>query len=466
MTDYPWLRKFRGLFFASSVAIGDGGAAGDDGGGDGGGAGGGGDDGDAGDDGAGDEEIPAGDEGAGDEDTAGDDDQSGDEGEGEDGEKKPANARTPEQRAKALEKSINDLRKTDPEGSKLVRREHFQNQEFRESFESPQQAREAKATIEELGGAEGIETMRQQVEQHVNELSDLAKGNPQAIENMARDFPKGLVKLAPLAFDKLAALNPAVYEQTLSRHMSRALAEKGVTHSADRIIELLGDGKTDRALALARDLRAWIETADRFGKAAPAAAADKEELSEVEQQRAEVEQDRVEIFNQKVSTAVTTSMNSIIARHLKPLIDNFIKSGGRLKLEQKQDLAVGTYTQISKQLEASASYQRQLKALIAKGDVQKINRYVSSEVARIAKKSTRAVWDRRGFTTSTAKNTSGKDGAGAGAGQNARPTFGKKPSADRIDWSKDRSKMRYMSGEATLLPQFGGKIVKWDRDAL
>lgn len=417
-----------------------------------------------GDGGGGSVAVETGDEGGGEGAEGGEGEESAEEAEGAEetegdeadgGEEGAAGGKRALSPEKTIEKALNKLRETDPEGAKALRKEFFQTKDYRASFATPQEARQARETIDDLGGSEGITKMRGEVADYATELTRMAEGDPQAVEELARDFPKGLAKLTPHAVDKLATVNPTEYERLVSRHMAKAMYDKGFTHSNDRLIELIADGKQEAAIALARSMREWIKTAEQFGKA-PAAAAASDEMSDVEKARQEVATEKANLQSQKVASTVTKTMNGIVEKHLNPLL-----KGKKLTLSQKQSLARDSFTNISTVLQNKKEYQLRLQALLREGDVNAINRYVGSQVALVAQKSVRQAWADRGFGGGVQKTrTAGAGGNGAGGGS---VSMGKKPPADQIDWTKDRSKMRYMAGEATLK---NGKIVKWDRNAL
>jgi hypothetical protein len=450
------LRHFHGFSFASSTTFagGDGGA---EGGGDAGDAGGG-----AGGDEGGDEAIGTGDEGGegGEGEGEGEIEGEGTEGEGE-GEGEGAGAArtkpsTPEAIAKAAEKALSKLRESDPENAAILRKEHFQNRDFRTSFPTPQEARQAREIIDDIGGVSGYAKIQEELGAYATELTRFSDGDPQAVDDFARDYPKGLAKLTPLAVAKMKSIDPPGFERMLSRETAGMMFEKGFTHSVDRVIELIQDGKQEQAFKLAKEMRDWISNVEKFGKSAPAAAGEGE-LTEVQKREQSVAQREADIRQREINNSVTTSMDRIIQRSLNPLL-----KGRNLTLAQKQDLAKGIYTHISETLMDNDEYQDKLKSLLREGDVRKIDRFVASRVARIAGKSTKAVWANRGFAKGGGTRPAGR-AAASGDGVTRPMVLAKKPTADQIDWSKDRSKMRFISGEATLK---NGKIVRWDRDAI
>jgi hypothetical protein len=241
--------------------------------------------------------------------------------------------------------------------------------------------------------------------------------------------------------------------------MAKAMAERGFTRSVERVFELIGDDKKQAAQDLAGKLIEWIRGVEQFGKA-PTANADKEAMSEVEQRAAEVAQREENIFRGQVGGEITRTMKRIISRHLTPLL-----KGRNLTLQQKQDLAGGIFSHISGSLQKNQTYQERFRSLLDNHDAVGANRYAGSQVDRIAKKAVQTVWANRGFASAGVRRAAANGNRGAG-GASGPAVMGKKPSADKIDWDKDRSKMRYMAGEATLKKEFGGKIVRWDRNAL
>jgi hypothetical protein len=177
----------------------------------------------------------------------------------------------------------------------------------------------------------------------------------------------------------------------------------------------------------------------------------------VEKGRKEVAEGKAAIRMEKVTSATTKSMNGIISNNLSGYLRNT-----SLKLPQKQILATRVYTKICDNLKANAGYQSRLQSLMKSGTPEEIARFVGSHTKRVAPAAVKAAWSELGYgnlkRSGAPKPKLGADGKPIAAGA-AGPTFGKKPKAEEIDWSKDRDKMRYMSGEATLL---NGKVRKWD----
>jgi hypothetical protein len=171
---------------------------------------------------------------------------------------------------------------------------------------------------------------------------------------------------------------------------------------------------------------------------------------EIEERERGVQTKEQEFFNRQVATASLQDMDRLMTRHLQP----FLKDR-KINAEQVKDLKSGIRGRIAESLKVDKNYQSRLKALIADGNADAVQKFIRTNFSERAAKATAKVWALRGYAGTVAKRT-----ATNGNGSQAITTS-TKPPAEQIDWSKDSRRERYMAGEATLLPQFGGKVVRW-----
>lgn len=435
------LTLFVGMFFASTPVVVDGGAAGGDAGDAGGGADTGGGDGtegttDAAETSDGDVELSEGADDAvdGEADATGQDNES--DSAQRDGRMLPD----------AVKKGLNKLRETDPKLASELRKAYFESTDFKKLFRSPAEARLAKDTIDGLGGEEGIASMQKEVSDYAQELRHFAEGNPQAVEDLARDYPQGLVKLTPAALDKMRGIDPVAYDRTIARHMISTLRDKRVIGLLDRVQELIEDGKQIPAKEHVEQIRQWLREVEQFGTAKPQNEPDPR-AKEIEERERGIQTKEQEFFNRQVATASLQDMDRVMTRHLQP----FVKDR-KLSTEQIKDLKGGIRGRIADSLKVDKNYQSRLKALISEGNADAVQKFIRTNFAERAAKATSKVWALRGYAGTAAKRT-----AANGNGTQA-VTTSTKPSAEDIDWTKDTSRARYMAGEATLK---NGKVVRW-----
>lgn len=459
------------LFFASTTTIVDGGAA------DAGDAGGGGDAGDAdsGLDGAGDEAGDAGDSDAegietDEREVEGDeaaDTEASDETEGR------AGARDGKKEADAVKKALNKIREADPEAAKTLRSAFFKQEQalsgYRSAFKTPAEARAAFDVLESAGGEEGIGNLSNEANSYARELTAIAQGNPEILDELATDYPDGLEKLAQPFLSKLREIRPETYDRMSARFVTDALENMGdsgvsVISSIGRALELVADGKQQAAFDQLKLIRQWFADTKKFATTKPA----EKNNPAVDQRAQELERKEQAIYHGEVGKAVTSRMNTMVEKHLNPYLRDAIKAKRGLSMDQKKGLAQGIFDRLASALRADSKYQDRFKALLSEGDINKIDRYVSSQIDLRIRKAVRAEWHSRGFAGGTpsakGKGAAAANGAARTAGNgnsNVATRVSAKPQASEIDWSKDRNRSRYMLGQATLK---NGKIVKWSWD--
>lgn len=427
------LFKFAGMFFASSAGIVDGGAV------------------DTGDMGGGDAGEVVTDTGGAEDGSVVDDTETGATQEDETGVDGESGGGVQDGRAvpNAIKQAFAKLKEIDSKAADLARRSYYEASDFKRVFPSVTEARDAHDLIESLGGSEGIGTLQKEVQDYAGELTRFSEGNPQAIEDFARDYPQGLAKLTPLAVDKMRQIDGPGYERMASGIIAQTLRDKGVAGSINRVIELIGDGKQKDAHELASKIAQWIDGVDQFARTKPQNE-ESPEAKALKEERANLNREKQQTFTTRVGTSVMSEINKAIDAGLTPYLKTV-----KLTPEQRKSLQNGVRTQLTRGFETNSAYQQRMKALIAQGDENAILRYVRGQLAsdRVLK-SIKAEWSTRGFSTSKARTAT----ANSGTMQVAQ-----KPSADQIDWAKDRSRQRFMRGEATLK---NGKTVRWDINAV
>ena len=354
-----------------------------------------------------------------------------------------------------IKEALSKLKESDPKAAEVVRRAYYEAGDFKRVFPTVNHAREARDLIESVGGEEGISSMRQEVGDYAAELSAMAQGDPKVIEELARDFPQGLLRMVPAAVEKMRQVDSAAYERMAGGIVASTLKDRGVAGSVNRVIELIGDGKQKEAHELATKLAAWIQGVEDFAKTKPAGD-ESPEAKALRERETTLNQREQNDFRSGVAKTVLGSMNDAIGKALLPLM-----KGKTLSPTQKQGVINEARTLLSRTFERNEGYQTRMKELLAQGDAKAIERYVRGQMYadRVAK-AVKTAWSARGFAAprATAANT----GAGAAGGVTQ---VSKKPSPDQIDWSRDKSRQLYMSGRAYIKGTDGKKMAKWDPNA-
>ena len=374
------------------------------------------------------------------------------EGEGEPGKAKGAKP--------TVESALNKLRKVDAKSAEVLRREHFQNVQYR-SAGTPQEVQTMKDFMTLHGGEEEISSKIEQGDRFATELDMVARGDRQIVKDIAGDSPEGLMKLAPSVLEECQRIDPKRFGVMMAAPMARIFRESGVTPLMQHVSRLISNGDQKQAFAGMKDILDWVAGVEQLAEQNQEQPLTDRERDIQERERG-VQSEKTKIYQGEVGKASITRTNSAIARHLTPLINDAKKKGVSLTLEQKQDLATGVYDEIAKSLKANSAYQRQMKAFYSRqASPDEIAEYVEGHVKRLAEQATKAVWARKGWAGRFGrKATPGANGAGGN--RSGAVMVSAAPPPETIDWTKDPARSRFMGdgrvGEATLK---NGKVVKF-----
>lgn len=358
----------------------------------------------------------------------------------------------PDQVKKALAK----LRETDPKAAEIARRAYYEASDYKRVFPNVSAARDARDLIEAVGGEDGITNLRSEANEYAAELKAMGQGDPRVVDDLARDFPDALAPLISHGISKLQQSNPDMYLRSVAapaaseilRLTAESLGGYSLIDALRRTEELIMDAKQPETLQFVKAMRKWASDVEALGKQRPANGTDPREKSIQEKEQALAQKEKA-IFIGNASGRVKTLGTEAINRQLAPLL-----KGKTLTKQQRDDLSANIHTHLFDQFKTNQAYQDRMRDMIADGDVKGIERYVRGMLTpeRVSK-SVKAVWGLRGFSQPAKK--------AAAVNNNSVQRVTQKPASEQIDWSKDKSKMRFYGGEATLLPKFGGKVVRW-----
>lgn len=160
--------------------------------------------------------------------------------------------------AKELRESLNKLREIDPKAAKSLRQALGHDLAYQESFKTPQDARVAKATIDAIGGTEGLATLQDTAVRFQEQETLSEAGDPALVKNYAKDFPDGFKKAAPVMLDELRAMDKDTYNKVLLPHLVDSLEASGMGNVFNSLQEAAQNGDTEAVKKIAANLTQWL----------------------------------------------------------------------------------------------------------------------------------------------------------------------------------------------------------------
>lgn len=281
--------------------------------------------------------------------------------------------------------------KSDPNNSgaaKILRDSYFSEQAFKKEFKTVQEARDAKAFIEAVGGAEGWESA-QSVLQNIEETDELVRaGDPKVWGNIVEDLKSegkidALPKLAAGGLDTLKSTNQAQYEDVIAPHFLEGLKSvnlPGAITALSKYLSMAEKELTDAEYkggkngltalkTITGDMKGWIEglLSQAKTKEESAAKVDPErekflaEKNEFEKQKTEKVQTEAKQFREGVALDCDKYSNRALGSELKDYLKMpFFKGFPR---ETLVDLGNGIKENLYSALENDKAYQIQMKAM-------------------------------------------------------------------------------------------------------
>jgi hypothetical protein len=365
-----------------------------------------------------------------------------------------------------------------PEGAKFakqVRADYYATQQLKQMEPGGLPAiREKYALIESVGGAEGLTTLQERVQQTDATDAALAAGDPKALEALGPDFDPGLAKLMPSILDRIMKADPEAYSAALLPHLMGGLMNSPMVGDLDRMIDVLDaphldeKGKIAAITKLLGNIGQWFKAnEDRAGKL-KTAGSDKG-AGDIAEQRAQLDREtQTAHWDNKIAPRVTTYERTKLEDLFKPY-------AAKLKLDPaaKADLFDTFKARMKAAGEADPAYMKQMK--IYRGqknpDPATVANFVKSAINRHGKAVVDGVVKARygrfigGGAKPGVQQAGAKTGAAAGArgaaGTGAVTVVSVKPNPEEIDYRKTSEEDQWKK----IYTLKDGRKVKWVKPA-
>jgi hypothetical protein len=391
-----------------------------------------------------------------------------------------------------LRRGIANLRKQDKEAGKAVADAYYANQDVMKLTGAPSvkqainSVRAMKATIDSLGGEQGITETRQELEDWRTEAKQFADGDPALIESLGKANPESLARTTTNALEWLAKNNHLnLLDEAVLPNMVDRLQTNGYFQVLDNLEALIKKGDGQGAYDLLTKLKGWSHdlrgkaekfVGERANRKAPDPKAEEYARKDAEYAKRDQEQ-----FNQNVNRQLTQLNNSALDDTTKQMFNEL-----GLKPEGRRDFVQGLMQRIWDSMAKDKIYQGQVREILRKNDSKEAAEFIAAEFSErlpehfikyrnIRYPNYKPSRSSGGGSSRQASNgnagggdrqqqqrTDNKNG-NAGAGDAAKNQEyiqlkdGEMPTRAQVDWKKT-SHVEYISGRATLV---NGKRVKW-----
>lgn len=393
------------------------------------------------------------------------------EGEGEEAEPEPEDLETDGRRIDdKTRKAIAKLKKVDPLAAKAVAEAYFRENAYKKQFPTVQAARAAKATLDSLGGDEGITALQGEVESFRTEIKQMANGDPELIGQLYESDPRGLELSTGASIKFIGSKDADAFDRVVIPPMVTRLEKAGMYTSIPALLKLIQDGKGQEAYDLTLEIQKWLSDAKSMQKEQMDLAGRKDpEREAVAREREELATQKTKMFDDATGVDVNRMNNTALKRAIDPLFREL-----KLDADGRREFTNGLQQRIWKMMKEDSTFQMQQRAIAKKGDVQERAEFISGKFQELLPEAFRRYRNSLYPNYSKLKVVP-KPKVAAGAA----PTNGKKPAAAAapvttgatikinyrpkftdVNWSKTPDVM-WLTGHAVLT---SGKSVQFDRN--
>ena len=370
-------------------------------------------------------------------------------------------------------KALAALKKVDPASAKLLSDTYHRTARIMKDVgaqnlsEAVNKVAAMSATLESVGGAEGLMALNDEVEGFRTETTQFANGDIELPRALYKENPQGLIRSIKASLQVVAEANAEHFKEAIMDSVVERLDQAGMYNSIPALLKLIEEGKGPEAYQLTQNIDKWLNDAKSLREKALKVKAEKDpEREKFDKERQEFEQQKAQAYTDQIGATVNRMNNSAMSRVVEP----FFKELRLTDPAGRADFVDVLQNSIWKAMRDDKTFQMQAKAIKARGDAHATAEFFNQKFRELlpvhfrAKRNalypsyaTRKVTP---ITNGNGKPAAAKPAVAAAAGTGPTQITGR-PRHEDVDWGKTQT-IDYIKGLAVLK---NGRSVKFDINA-
>lgn len=282
-------------------------------------------------------------------------------------------------------KAIAELKKVDPESAKRVAENYFRMGGVMKEVgastpsEAVNKVRQMVATLDSLGGEQGITDLQTEVGDYRKEISQFASGDPALLTQLHEGNGPAFTKMVGQGLELLATKDAELLDEALVPTMVARLEKAGFYSATKSLLELIQKGDGEASYKLAKEIDSWLTNAK--GKAAKQLELkDKKdpEREALNRDREALNTEKQQQFEGRISTDVNKSNNTAMSKIVEPFFKEL-----KLRNEGRREFVNALNSRIYASMKKDAAFQRAAKAIMGKGDQERATRFIHARFAEL-----------------------------------------------------------------------------------
>lgn len=358
----------------------------------------------------------------------------------------------------ALRNTIKALSEQAPEHAgqlKEMADSYFREKAYKQAFETPQLASDAKSLIDTVGGIEGISRLQERDQMFSQQDEMYKEGNPEVLQDFADDYPEGFSALAPHYLSLLSQKSPEAFNNAVVPYAVGLLDNAGFS---DFLGNLHRETDPARSKQMVENLIRWYQGAQNGAKELKAAP--KTGTAKPDDGRAGLQAEREQLFGEGVAMKV----NAAVDGPLNKAVEQYAKQNGwndDQKAYYKKQLSDAVVAQMNgdknytAQVDLRKKNQSRTHDTVASYISGEFNRRLTDIAFETSEKAKKLIGGKGGKPQTTGVPKPGGPQTAAGGGP---LLVSQQPQDADINWDKDPRQLLFIGNKAYLK---SGKFVTW-----
>ena len=277
------------------------------------------------------------------------------------------------------------LKKVNPESAKRLGDMYHRSRTLMEEVgaktlsEAVHKVRQINATLEGVGGADGLTQLQDEVGDYRNEIKQFSEGDPALLSQLLEANPESFGTAMVNGLDLLAEKNPKLYDNAIVGHMVSRLDKAGVPAAIAEVVEFVKAGEGQKAYDKLGEITKWMNQAKAMAEGQNRQRKERDPRSEEIDRRAqELDQRERKQFEGGVAEDVNRMNNRATFKLVDPLVRDL-----KLKLGGRREFVNALNSRIYAQMAKDKAFQRAAHALLDKGDRDRAARFTHAKFAEL-----------------------------------------------------------------------------------
>jgi hypothetical protein len=277
------------------------------------------------------------------------------------------------------------LKKINPESAKRLGDMYHRSRSLMEEVgaktlsEAVHKVRQINATLEGVGGADGLTELQDEVGDYRNEIQQFSEGDPALLTQLYEANADSFGTAIRNGLDMLSEKNAKLYDQVIVGSIVSRLESGGIYGALDEVVKYVQDGEGQKAYDRLGDIKKWMNNAKSLADGQNSKRKEHDpRTDEITRRSQELDTRERQQFEGGVAEDVNRMNNRASFKLVDPLMREL-----KIPLGGKREFVNALNSRIYTQMKSDKAFQRAAKSLMDKGDRERASKFTHAKYAEL-----------------------------------------------------------------------------------